>query len=314
MNTILPYLAKRIGSALLVIWGVVTLTFVVAFLLPGDPAQLIAGTQADPETIRTIRRELRLDAPVGAQYARFLGRALRGDLGRSYLTREPVAEAIATRLPATIVLSLTAWVLWLLGGTVIGVFVAARRSPLREAELLAGSVLGASIPTFWLGMMLLYLFAQRWPLFPAGGYGTPAQLVLPALTLAASGVAYYGRLVHSSLAETLDQDYVRTARAKGLSERAVIYRHALRNALLPLVTIAGADLAALLSGVVFTESVFSWQGMGQLAVTAVEQRDLPMILGVVLVAATGVVLANLLVDLLYPLLDPRIRLARPATA
>ena len=310
----LPYAVRRLGSAVLVIWGVVTLTFAVAFLLPGDPAQLIAGTQGDPETIRTIRRELQLDAAVPVQYARFLSRAVHGDLGRSYLTGQPVAEAIATRLPATILLSFTAWLVWLLGGVATGVFVAARRSAAREAALLVGSVAGASLPTFWLGMMLLYLFAERWPLFPAGGYGTPAHLVLPVLTLAASGVAYYGRLVHSSLGEVLREEYVRTARAKGLPERAVIYRHALRNALLPLVTIAGADLAALLGGVVFTESVFSWQGMGQLAVTAVGQRDIPMIVGVVLVAATGVVLANLLVDLLYPLLDPRIRLSRQRAA
>jgi peptide/nickel transport system permease protein len=305
------YLIGRLTSAALVLWGVTVLTFAVAFALPGDPAAMIAGPQATPETVASIRHELELDRPLPARYLHFLGRLAHGDLGRSY-TGQPVAEAIGQRLPATVALAVTAWALWLLGGTLFGTLAAARRSARRDAALLLFSVVGASLPTFWLGMMLLYLLAERLPLFPAGGYGTPAHLVLPALTLSASGVAYYARLVHAGLGETLDFDYVRTARAKGLSEPVVLFRHALRNALLPLVTIAGADLAALLGGVVFTESVFTWPGLGQLAVTAVQQRDVPMIMGVVLVAAAAVVFANLVVDLLYPVLDPRIRL-RPAS-
>lgn len=303
------YLARRLVWAVVVLWGVTLLTFAVGFALPGDAARLIAGEQAPPETVAAIRHELQLDRPLPAQYGAFLGRLAHGDLGHSYLTQESVSSAIARALPASLSLALAGWLLWLAGGTAAGVVAAARRSANRETGLLLFSIAGASVPTFWLGMMLLYLFAERVHLFPAGGYGTPAHLVLPTLTLGVSGVAYYARLVHTGLADALEQDYTRTARAKGLSERAVIFRHALRNAMLPLVTIAGADLAALLGGVVFTERVFSWPGMGQLAVSVVLQRDIPMIMGVVLVAAAAVVLANLAVDLLYPLVDPRIRLS-----
>jgi peptide/nickel transport system permease protein len=320
----IAYLVRRVLWAVAILVGVSFLTFCVAFLVPADPARTLAGPRASPETLASIRRELGLDQPVPVQYARYLGRAARGDFGRSYVTGETVAEALWARLPATALLAGSAWVCWLVFGIGVALLVTPRggsgdgetkgrkggrwgtADTWREGALLAFSILGTSIPTFWLGIVLLYLFAARWRLLPDAGYGTPAHLVLPVVTLTVYGAAYYARLTHANLREVLDQEYIRTARAKGLSERRVLLRHALGNALLPLVTVAGVDLAALLGGVVFTESVFAWPGIGQLAVQSVFTLDIPMILGTVLLSAVFVVLANLVVDLLYPLLDPRI--------
>lgn len=300
-------LLRRLGGAAGTLLGVTLVTFLVVYRLPGDPAALLAGPRADPEVIANIRRELKLDQPLPFQYADYLIRLAHLDLGQSYVRREPVAEVIRRRLPQTLQLALAGWLCWLLFGTALGTWVAARPGRWREGALLGFSILGVSTPTFWVGLLLLYLFVTRWKLLPAGGSGTLRHLVLPLLALSFAGVAYYARVAHTTVRDALAQDYVRTARAKGLSFGSVVYRHALRNALLPLVTLAGADLAALLGGVVFTESVFDWKGMGQLAVESVALVDLPMILGVVLVSAIFVVLANLIVDLLYPLLDPRIR-------
>jgi peptide/nickel transport system permease protein len=305
----LSYLLKRIGWALVTLIGISAITFIVVYRIPADPALALAGPTglAHPEVVQNIRAKLKLDRPVTEQYGSFLAGLLHGDLGQSYATGQPVGEAITHRLPATVQLAVMGWLCWLLVGTLIGVWVAARPTRLREGALLFLSILGVSTPTFWIGILLLYLFVSRLSLFPAGGYGSVQHLVLPVATLAVSGVAYYARLAHSGMTETLREPFIRTAVAKGVPPRTILYRHALRNALLPLVTIAGADLAALLGGVVFTETVFDWPGLGRLAVDAVGQKDVPMIVGVVLVSATFVVIANLVVDLLYPLLDPRIR-------
>lgn len=302
------FLARRIFWSVLTLLAVSALTFVAVFRLPADPAAVIAGPRAsgDPQVLARIRKELKLDQPIWVQYGDYLVRLAHGDLGRSY-QGEPVSETLAQRLPNTVQLALAGWLCWLVLGTLLGVAVAARPSPASEGTLLFFSIVGVSTPTFWLGILLLYVFVARLHALPAGGSGTPAHLVLPVITLAFSGVAYYARLAHSSMSETLRQDFVRTARAKGVGWGTVVFRHALRNALLPLVTLAGADLAALLGGVVFTESVFGWNGMGQLAVEAVRGPDIPLLLGVVLVSATFVVAANLVVDLIYPLLDPRIQ-------
>lgn len=301
------FLLKRLLWAVAILLGVTVLTFVVVYRIPADPAAMQAGASASPETVARIRHRLKLDRPVWEQYLTFLSRLTRGDLGESFSERRPVAEAIRERLPATIQLALAGWTAWLVLGTLLGVWVAARPTRLREGALLGFSILGVSTPTFWIGILLLYVFVSRLHLLPAGGMGTWKHLVLPVTALAVTGVAYYARLAHSSMTETLRQDFVRTATAKGVPPRGILWRHALRNALLPLVTIAGTDLAALLGGVIFTETVFDWKGMGQLAVSAVGTLDIPVIVGVVLVSAVFVVLANLAVDLLYPLLDPRIR-------
>jgi peptide/nickel transport system permease protein len=300
-------LLKRLGWALVTLLGVTALTFVVLYRMPADPADLLAGPTAPPEVKENIRRQLKLDRPVWEQYATFLGRLTRGDLGESYVTRQPVTTAIAARLPATAVLALSGWACWLVIGTLLGVGTAAKSTRTRESILLFLSVLGVSTPTFWVGILLLQVFVAKLRWLPAGGVGGPDHLVLPVVTLAVAGVAYYARLTYSSMTQTLREDFVRTAVAKGLPPNVVLFRHAFRNALLPLVTIAGTDLAALLGGVVFTESVFDWKGMGKLAVEAVNSLDVPLIVGIVLVSAVFVVVANLVVDLLYPLLDPRIR-------
>jgi peptide/nickel transport system permease protein len=300
-------LLKRLGWALITLLGVTALTFVVLYRIPADPADVLAGPTAPPEVKENLRKQLRLDRPVWEQYGSFLGRLARGDLGQSYVTRQPVAGAIAARLPATAVLAVSGWICWLVLGTLIGVGVAAKSSRAPESVLLFLSVLGVSTPTFWVGILLLQVFVAKLRWLPAGGVGGPEHLVLPVVTLAVAGVAYYARLTYSSMTQTLQEDFVRTAVAKGLPPNVVLFRHAFRNALLPLVTIAGTDLAALLGGVVFTESVFDWKGMGKLAVEAVNSLDVPLIVGIVLVSAVFVVTANLIVDLLYPLLDPRIR-------
>jgi peptide/nickel transport system permease protein len=306
---VILYLVKRTLGALVTLLGVTLITFIVVYRIPADPALTLAGPTAlaHPEVVQNIRHKLKLDRPAGEQYASFLGGLLHGDLGESYATGQPVREAIAHRLPATGALAIAAWLCWLVLGALLGIWVSARPTRLREGALLLFSIVGVSTPTFWVGIILLYLFVARAHLFPAGGAGTLAHLVLPVAALAVSGIAYYARLAHSGMVETLREPYVRTAIAKGVPPRTLLFRHALRNALLPLVTIAGADLAALLGGVVFTETVFDWPGLGRLAVDAVGQKDVPMIVGVVLVSAAFVVFANVVVDLLYPLLDPRIQ-------
>ncbi|MBI3912062.1 MAG: ABC transporter permease [Armatimonadetes bacterium] len=300
------YVLRRLAWGLVALLGVTFLAFTVAYLVPGDAAQLLAGPNARPDDVANIRRQLGLDQPWLVQYAGFLWRLAHADLGRSY-TGQPVAEIIAQHLPPTLLLAATGWICWLVFGVSLGALVAWRRNRAGDAALLVFSIVGASVPTFWVGVLLLYVFAVRLGWFPIGGSGSGRHLVLPTLTLAAAGVAYYARLAHAHLDETLTRDYVRTARAKGLPGPLVLGRHALRTALLPLVTIAGSDLAGLVGGVVFTESVFNWPGLGRLAVERMTQQDVPVILGVVLVSATAVVLLNLVIDLVYPLLDPRVR-------
>ncbi len=305
-------LFRRGATALVTLWGVTVVTFFIVYRLPGDPAALLAGPRADPATISQIRESLGLNQPPLQQYGGYITRLVRGDLGVSYVRREPVSRLIAQRLPATLALGLTAWAIWLVLGSAIGVWAAARPTPLREGAMLAFSVIGVSTPTFWVGILLLYVFVSRLGWLPAGGGGSFKHMILPLAALSLTGVAYYSRLAHASLRGTLGQDFIRTARAKGLPESQVILRHGLRNALLPLVTLAGTDLASLLSGVVFTETVFDWKGMGLLAVESVSNLDIPMILGVVLISAVLVVASNLVVDLVYPLLDPRIEVADSA--
>ena len=300
------FLLRRLGWAVVTLWGVSVITFGVVFVVPGDPVAVLAPKGASPETRQAIRHDLGLDRPILAQYAGYLGRLARGDLGRSYVTGEPVAAAIARRVPATALLALSGWAIWLLAGAALGMAAAVTPGSGIERAVLGFSILGTSLPTFWVGIVLLTLFASRFQWLPAGGYGTPAHLILPALTLGLSGAAAYSRLVHANLRAVLGEEYIRTARAKGLDEFRVVTRHGLRSALLPLATLAGADLAALLGGVVFTESVFAWPGLGKLAVDSVLSLDIPMIMGTVLFSAAVVIGANLAVDLLYPLLDPRI--------
>jgi peptide/nickel transport system permease protein len=302
-------LLQRLGWSLVILAGVSFLTFVIAFVIPSDPARTVAGPKADPDTLAAIRKELGLDQPVPVQYARYLQRLMRGDLGRSYLTGQNVAKEIVDRLPATAYLALTSLAGAALLGILFGCVTALWQGTAVDLVVLVGSLIALSLPVFWVGMMLLYFVAYRAHLLPLGGYGI-LNVILPACTLMLGNAAYYMRLLHTNLRTVLSEDYIRTARAKGLPPLRVYGKHALRNAVIPLVTLLGLDFASLMSGVVLTETVFNWPGLGRLAVDAVFNQDIPMIMGTVLFSAVLVVGANIAVDLLYLVIDPRIRRVR----
>jgi peptide/nickel transport system permease protein len=275
--------------------------------VPGDVVGAFAGPQADAETRESIRRQLHLDDPLPVQYGRFLWSAVRGDLGKSNITQEPVLGAILARFPATLALTLGGLAIYLAVSIPLGVLTARYRDrPIDRVTLVLATVT-VSVPTFWLGRLLQFELAYRLGWFPVAGLSSWASLVLPSLTLGVVGAGYYARLVHSNMLEVLNQDYIRAARARGLSEPAVLFKHGLRNAFLPVLTVLGMDVAGLLGGVVFTESVFALPGLGALSLQAVLNLDVPMIMGTVLFAALLVVSANLLVDVVYGLVDPRIR-------
>ncbi|HKD70240.1 MAG TPA: ABC transporter permease [Candidatus Binataceae bacterium] len=304
----LGYILRRLGFGVVVLIGTSIITFVIAFVVPADPAVTIAGAKADPQTLAMIRTQLGLDQPIYLQYARYLDRALHGDLGRSYIMRESVTHLIAERFPATAILALCAMALSLILGVLMGIAAAAYKDRLVDHGLLIVSLGLISMPVFWLGTMMLVAGGLYLRSFPLGGFGDARSLILPTVTLALGSGGYYSRILHTSLAEVMGQDYIRAALGKGLSRRAAMLKHGMANALLPLVTLAGLDLAGLLSGVVLTETVFNWPGIGRLAFEAIFNLDIPLIMGTVLFSAFLIVIANLLVDLLYVWLDPRIRL------
>jgi len=302
------YLAGRLAQAALILLGVTLVTYALLFLLPADPVRQIAGRSATPEVVEAIRRELGLDLPFWRQYLRYLGNLLQGDLGRSYLQRTEVSTLIASRLPATLLLMAGAIAFEVVIGLALGIVAAARRGRATDRVVMLVSFAAVSAPQFVVGILLLYLFSVRLGWFPLGGYGTAAHLVLPALTLGILGAGWYARMMRGSMIEALSQDYVRTARAKGASERRVVLVHALRNAVLPIVAMVGLDVGLFMGGAVVVESVYGWPGIGQLAWQAVQRVDIPIIVGVTTVAAFFIVLGNLLADLVAPLVDPRIRL------
>jgi peptide/nickel transport system permease protein len=304
----IAYLIRRIFFGAGVLIGTSLITFAIAFLIPADPAVAVAGAKADPQTLATIRQELGLNRPIYVQYGMYLDRAIHGDLGRSYIRRENVTALILERFPATAVLALSAMLLSLLLGIPMGMIAAAWRERAPDKALLILSLILVSVPVFWLGRVLLIGGGIYFRIFPLGGFGDWKSLVLPSLTLALGSAGYYSRILHTNLSAAMVQEYVRTARGKGLSRFAAMTRHAAPNAILPLVTLAGLDLAGLLSGVVLTETVFNWPGIGRLAFEAIFNLDIPVIMGTVLFSAFLIVVANLLVDLLYAWLDPRIRL------
>ena len=308
----IAYIIRRVIYGAAVLLGTSIITFTIAFVIPADPAVAMAGAKADPQTLATIRHQLGLDLPVYLQYAHYLGRALHGDLGRSYIRRASVTRLILSRFPATAMLALCAMALSLALGIPMGMVAAAWRGRTVDNTLLVVSLALISVPVFWLGTMLLIAGGLYLRSFPLGGFDGPKSLVLPTITLALGSAGYYSRILHTNLVEALEQDYIRTARGKGLSAVQALMRHAMANATLPLVTLAGLDLAGLLSGVVLTETVFNWPGIGRLAYEAVFNLDIPLIMGTVLFSAFLVVVANLAVDLLYAWLDPRIRLSEMA--
>lgn len=302
------YLLRRLIGAVGVILGVATITFVMVFLMPGDAARMYAGPRAPEETVQRIRELWGLDQPLPVQYFRYMGRALQGDLGQSTRDKRPVLQAVFERLPATMQLALAGLFVELLVGVPLGILAATRPGSWVDQLATVVALIGISIPQFALGLVTLYLFGFVIPIFPLGGYGTPLHLVLPALVLGVGGTAFYSRVLRNSILEIAGEDYVRTARAKGLSPKMVLIRHILRNALMPVITLAGLDLALLLGGVVVIEAVFGWPGIGLQAWTAIRNQDTPMIMGTVLFASVAVVFLNLMIDFLYVVIDPRVRL------
>jgi peptide/nickel transport system permease protein len=303
----LRFLAGRSVQSVLILIGVTMITFGLSFLLPADPVQLIAGRSATPETVESIRHQLGLDQPIPVQYLRYLGNLVQGDLGRSYVQRVEVSELIASRLPATLQLMAAAICFELLIGLPAGVYSATRRNRASDKVVMVVSFIGVSAPQFVVGLLLLYLFAYKVELFPLSGYGTPAHVVLPALTLGITIAGWYSRMSRSSMVDVLRQDYMRTARAKGMSEKRVVLVHGLRNAILPIVAMVGIDIGLYMQGVVVVEAVFGWPGIGQLAFQGIQRVDIPVIMGVTLVAAVGIVVGNLLADIATSFVDPRVR-------
>lgn len=309
------YLIRRLSVALFTLLGVTFLVFLSIRLVPGDPATAIAGELATEELVLEVREQLGLDDPILIQYANYLGRILQGDMGQSIRSRLPVTEEIQIRLPRTLTLALISLLVSTAIGIPIGVLAATRPNSWFDTGTMVLALLGVSMPIFWLGLMLMILFAvqiPQWfglsgPLLPPTGSGTWQHMVMPVMALAANSMALQARMTRASMLEVMRQDYIRTARAKGQRERVVIYVHAFRNALLPIVTILGLQFGTLLGGAVLTETVFSWPGIGRLLVDAIGFRDYPVIQGTVLVIAIGFLLTNLLVDYLYAYLDPRVQ-------
>jgi len=309
------YLIRRLSFALLTLLGVTFLVFISIRLVPGDPATAIAGELATEELVLEVREQLGLDDPILIQYVNYLGRILQGDMGQSIRSRLPVTDEIQVRLPRTLTLALVSLFVSTAIGIPIGVLAATRPNSWFDTGTMILALLGVSMPIFWLGLMLMILFAvqiPQWfglagPLLPPTGSGTWQHMVMPVMALAANSMALQARMTRSSMLEVMRQDYIRTARAKGQRERVVIFVHAFRNALLPIVTILGLQFGTLLGGAVLTETVFSWPGIGRLLVDAIGFRDYPIIQGTVLVIAVGFLLTNLLVDYLYAYLDPRVQ-------
>lgn len=301
------FIGRRLIGALPVLWGVATLVFVVMRLLPGDPAALMLSEGGGSvEAIAELRAGLGLDAPLPVQYGQYLFRLLRGDLGTSLFTHRPVVTTIAEQLPSTIELAVAAMFLAIGLGTVLGVVAAVRRDTWLDTLATAISVTGVSVPIFWSALLLIWLLSLELSLLPATGQGGLAYLIMPALVLGFASSGAIARLVRASLLEVLDQDYINTARAKGLRERTLLVRHALKNALIPVITIIGLQFGFLLGGTVVTETIFSRPGIGRLLVNAILWKDFPVVQGVVLLAALVYTLVNLTIDIAYAYLDPRI--------
>jgi peptide/nickel transport system permease protein len=300
------YALKRIAWTIVVLWAIVTLTFGATFLSPIDPARSYAGLRASNEAVERVREDFGLDDPIWVQYGRYFARIAEGDLGRSFSTNEPVRESIIDRLPDTALLALAAGVVGLALGVPLGLAAALFRGGGLDRAILVFSLTGIVIPSFVLGFLLLYFLAFRLGWFPLGGSGSLSHLVLPALTLGVASAAWYARMLRSTTLNILSEDFVRLARAKGLSERIVIGRHVLRNAISPIIAMVAMDVGVFLGGVLVIERVFAWPGIGDQAWRAITFNDVPMVMGTVLIAAFFVTLFNLVADLANAAIDPRV--------
>ena len=302
------FLTRRLMQSALILLGVSLITFALLYLLPADPVRQIAGRSATPQTVANIREQLGLDQPFIVQYWRYLLNLLQADLGRCYLQKTEVASLISARIPASLLLMAGAIFCELVIGLTMGILAALRRGSTMDNSLMIASFVGVSAPQFVVGLLLLYVFAVQLNWFPIGGYGTLAHLVLPSMTLAILGSGWYSRMMRSSMIDVLRQDFIRTAHAKGLSKMRVLLRHALPNAILPIIAMIGIDVGIFMGGIVVVESVFGWPGIGQLAWQAIQRVDIPIIMGVTLVSACAIVIGNLVADIASLFADPRIKI------
>lgn len=302
------FIGGRVLGAIPTLFIVIFLVFISLRLVPGDPVRLMFGMTPPPEEeMERIREDLGLNEPVLTQFGVFLGKLVQGDLGESFLSRQPVAQLIGQRLPHTIKLTVLSMTIATVIGLTFGVIAAVKRETWIDALVMSGSVLTISVPSFWLGILLILLFSVKLRWLPVAGTNSFKHLVLPAVTLGLTASSVLARIVRTGMIDVLEMDYIRTARAKGLRQLVVNWRHALRNALLPVITVLGLQLGSLLSGAIIVETVFGFSGVGQLAVYAMTARDYPIIQGVVLLGASAYVIINLCVDIAYALVDPRIR-------
>jgi ABC-type dipeptide/oligopeptide/nickel transport system permease component len=304
----LTFLVRRVLLAIPTLFGVLVVVFALLYVAPGDPVMEMVGERADSATIARLREELKLDEPLPTQFAHYAGGVLRGDLGRSYITNRPIVSDIRERFPRTLQLAASAMLLAAVLGITIGVLAAARPNGWFDRLSLALTYLGISFPVYWVGLILILLVAVTLRWLPPSGYGGIEYLILPALALGSRSIAFLARMTRSAMLEVLGSDYVRTARAKGLRARAVIGRHALRNALIPVITVLGLDFGYYLTGSILTETIFSWPGLGRYVVNAISRRDLPAIQGTVLFLSVVFVFVNLITDLVYAAADPRVGL------
>lgn len=305
----LPILARRLVAAIIVTWGVVTMVFLILRVLPGDPAALALGLEATPEALDALRRQMGLDRPILAQYFIFLSDVVRGNFGESLFLGQPALELVLERLPATFQLAIPALLLAVAVALPLGVLAGARANSVWDSIISVLTLGTQSVPNFWIGLMLILVVARNWGLLPTSGRGTWMHMVMPVITLSLPLLSVLTRFVRAGMLENLSADYVRTARSKGLIERVVYYRHIFKNMLVPVVTTLGLQAGTLLGGVVVIEIVFAWPGLGRLTVDSILRRDYPVVQVGVLVIALLVVLVNLVVDLVYTFLDPRIRLS-----
>lgn len=301
------YVIRRLLAAVPVVLGVVTLVFLVTRLTPGDPVEIMLGETAAAADKESLRRELGLDRPVLEQYVSFLAGVATGDLGKSLYTRKSVVESIIEKYPATFELAVCSMILAVVMAVPLGVAAAARKNTAVDHGSMAVSLLGVSMPSFFIGPLLILVFSVELKWLPVYGRGGVESLILPSITLGTAMAAILSRLTRSSMIDALGEDYMTTARAKGLSEGAALFRHALANALLPVVTVAGLQFGALLAGAIITETIFAWPGLGRLTIQAINARDYPLVQGCVLAISLSYVFVNLAVDLLYAVIDPRVR-------
>lgn len=302
------FIVRRIAQTIPVVIGVTILVFSLMHLIPGDPAQIIAGESAQPEQIEQMRERLGLNDPIPVQYGKFLANIAQGDLGQSIRSNRPVLDEIKYRFWITFEIAVYSTILSVFLGLIAGIISAVRKYTVSDIVIMIVALFGLSMPNFWLGIMLIQFFSMKLGVLPPSGWGTPQQVILPVITLGTAGAAIIARMTRSSMLEVIDQDYIRTARAKGVRERVVIYKHALKNALIPIVTVIGLEFGSLLGGTVLTETVFAINGMGKLIIEAIQARDFPVVQGTILIAALLFVLVNLIVDISYRLLNKRVEL------